>query len=416
MKTLTNCRFCGSSDLEKYLDLGMQPLANNLCDSFEEAILAKRFPLQVNFCKNCTMSQLGVVVPPEILFANYLYRSGMSQQFKWHCQELVCELSESEALCSDDVVVDIASNDGTLLYNYSSCVKRIGVEPATNLCKIAEEKGIKCINKFWDMEVAKEILSLYGKATVVTAQNVFAHVDDVSSFILAVKEVLSEYGTFVIEAPWVGDYINNGDFSSTYHEHLSYISVKGMCKFIEQFGMSVHKIKYFNNLHTGSIRYYIRNNKSWNSPVSNKWEIENAIYRESFINEKIIGFQAKTDIIKKNLFDILEKNVIMCGKEGNRSNIVGLGQAAKATVMCNYFALNTYIDTILDSTPEKIGKYQPGTGIKIESWDKLKHWQSKLNYLIFPYNWEKEVIKNAMKDSRAHRFISWMPEVKEIVM
>ena len=273
MKTLTNCRFCyaPNSALTKYLDLGMQPLANNLEDTEEKAVLAERFPLQVYFCKNCTMSQLGCVVPPEKLFSNYLYRSGMSQQFKWHCSDLVGELNDSEGLSTDDVVVDIAGNDGTLLYNYGSSIKKINVDPATNLCEIAEKKGINCINKFWSKEVAQEIVQKYGKASVVTAQNVFAHVHDVAGFIQGVKEVLSDYGVFVIEAPWAGDYIGNGDFTSTYHEHLSYISVRGMCLFIKQFDMEVHKIKYFNSLHTGSIRYYIRHKDSMKPKKSNRW-------------------------------------------------------------------------------------------------------------------------------------------------
>jgi len=184
-KEITSCRVCNSTNLSKYLNLGKTPLANSLVKPEQKNEKEDFFPLEVLFCNNCNLSQLSVVVDPEILFKDYVYRSSVSKTFQNHCSEMGKEIKkrfEKENLS----VLDIASNDGCLLQEFKKQgFKTIGVEPAKNISKIAQENGIQTINIFWDLNAAKKVLEEFGKVDVITATNVLAHVNDVSAFVWA---------------------------------------------------------------------------------------------------------------------------------------------------------------------------------------------------------------------------------------
>jgi uncharacterized protein (UPF0335 family) len=376
---VTKCRFCDSTNLRKYLDLGNQPLANNLTDTKEEALAAEKFPLAVNWCNNCTMSQLTYAVPPEKLFKNYYYRSGMSNTFKQHCQDLIKDVNPS----SDKFWVDIASNDGTLL-SYVNC-KKLGVEPATNLCHIAERIGVESYNEFFNCRTAEDVVTKYDYADIITAQNVFAHVNDIQDFIKGIRRLLNYDGTFIVEAPWVGDMLEENQFDTVYHEHYSYISVGGMKHFCAVNGMVLSKIKYFQGLHGGTIRYFIKHAAQ---PVNldDQWAISNVIFKESFLIDRVDRIQEHVETLKKNIKTFVKDQ-----------RLHGVGQAAKATVACNALDIDRdMLPIIYDTTPEKIGKYQPGTGIYIRDFKKIPL-DAPENLLIFPWNFRSEIARNVDK-------------------
>ncbi len=378
---VTKCRFCNSTNLRKYLDLGNQPLANNLADTREEALAAEKFPLAVNWCNDCTMSQLTYSVPPEKLFKNYYYRSGMSNTFKQHCQDLIKDVNPT----SDKFWVDIASNDGTLL-SYVKC-KKLGVEPATNLCHIAERIGVESYNDFFNCRSAENIVGQYNYADVITAQNVFAHVDDIQDFIKGVRRLLNTDGVFIVEAPWVGDLLEENQFDTVYHEHYSYISVGGMKAFCANNGLVLSKIKYFQGLHGGTIRYFIKHGNQLTN-LDDQWAISNVIFKESFLIDRVDRIQAHVDTLKKALTEYVQDSPYL---------LAGVGQAAKATVACNALGINSdMLSTIYDTTPEKIGKYQPGTGIYIRDFKKIPE-DAPARLLIFPWNFRSEITRNVDK-------------------
>lgn len=388
------CRFCNSTNLTKYLDLGDIPLANNLEDTKEKALAAEKFPLAVNWCEDCTMSQLTYAVPPEKLFKNYYYRSGMSQTFKKHCQDLVKLVNPKK----NQLWIDIASNDGTLL-SYVPC-KRLGVEPATNLCHIAESNGIECFNDFLKYKNSSDIVEKYGRADVITAQNVFAHVEDIKDFLLAVTNLIADEGVFIVEAPWAGDFIINNEFDTVYHEHYSYITVRGMQLFCQDYGLRLEKIQYFKSIHGGTIRYFIRPSEKYND-ISNQWEIQNAIFRESFLKDRIPWLQ---DNVNRILYQL--KTGLSSYKIGE---FCGVGQAAKATIACNYFELtDNDLHCIYDTTPEKIGKFQPGTGIPIRDFKEISKDKPE-NIIIFPWNFEEEICKNIRKLNNPFSYATLVP-------
>lgn len=420
-KVIEKCRFCNHPNLMQILDLGDMPLVNNLLDSLDQE--CKKYPLKVFHCPNCTMSQLNVVVNPEILYSNYLYRSGMSQGFKDHCFGLMCEIvsaPENLIKSSGIIIYSIAENDGTFLEQFKDCphVFGVGIEPASNLCGIATSKNIEMVNKFFSYQTAMDCSVKYGKADYIVAQNVFAHVHDIHHFMHGIKYLLNQDGTFIVEAPWAGDFIKNADLSSCYHEHLSYLSVQGMCKFVKQFDMVVDKIKYFQYMHTGTIRYYIK--YKGKQDVSNLWEIENAIHREREYFEWTTSaewpypeysLQIRANKIKEDIFnEVVMKNALK-SKYNIEDQVVGIGAAAKATILCNFCNLMfPSIQCCFDNTPEKIGKFLPGTKIEIRPFEELKDDPRRM--LIFPYNVKDEIITNVRKLNPNSKFIVAVPKLE----
>ncbi|MGA9405761.1 MAG: methyltransferase domain-containing protein [Bacteroidota bacterium] len=207
-KSQTRCRVCGSASLFHYLNLGSTPLANSYLQEEELSAPEFREELAIQVCPACGLSQLTKVVHPELMFKNYLYVSSTTETFRNHCTEMAATLSKRAHCTAGDVVLDVASNDGCLLSKFKHLgMKVIGVDPAVNLSAEANAAGIKTLNAYWSSSVAAEIVQSLGKPKVITATNVFAHVDDVHEFVKAVDVCLAKKGIFVIEYPYVLDFI-----------------------------------------------------------------------------------------------------------------------------------------------------------------------------------------------------------------
>src|SRR3989338_6027440 len=253
-KKIKRCRVCGSKDLVKYLDLGKNPLANSVVNPKDMGKSEPKFLLGVLYCNNCSLSQLSVVVDPKILFSRYVYRSSISKTFQAHCAEMADNVISLLGSRKKELVVDIASNDGCLLEQFKKKgFMVIGVEPAENIAKIANSKGIETLCKFWDDGAAKTILEKYGKAKVITATNVFAHVDDLNSFLRAVSILLDKNGLFIIEVPYLYDLLAKNEFDTIYHEHLSFFLVKPLGILLDRNKLRIFKVEK-HSIHGGSLR------------------------------------------------------------------------------------------------------------------------------------------------------------------
>ncbi|MBI2045153.1 NAD-dependent epimerase/dehydratase family protein [Candidatus Pacearchaeota archaeon] len=381
---LDKCRFCGSKDFFKYLNLGKMPLVNELLipsQSYNE----KFFPLEVVLCKNCYLSQLSVVVDPSLMFRNYVYRSSVSNLFKEHCNELASDLN-SRLLGKNDLVVDIASNDGCLLMPFKERGNRVlGVDPAVNLAKIANESGIETLSEFWSEKLANEIMQKYGKAKLITAFNVFAHVDDVHSFLEGIKILLDDGGFFIFESPHIYDLIDKTEFDTIYHEHLSYLSLKPIKLVAESHGLRVARAEK-HEIHGGSIRVYIEhgNNNRSNGSVDQFLEAEEklGVYSLKYYEQ----FKENVELIKIGLSSIVKRI------KNDRKSVSGFGASAKGNILLNYCDLNkNHIDWVFDHTPEKQGKLTPGTNIPIIHPDSLV--EKMPDYLLITaWNFAKEIM------------------------
>lgn len=387
-KPHTKCRCCGSDKLVKYLDLGLMPLANNLEYTAKLAKAKDRFPLQVLFCEECYLSQLSVVIDPEVLFSYYTYRSGVSQGYLDHCKEMAWSLDGSYDIRGDRFHIDIAGNDGALLTEFRHILQHrvLNVDPASNLCSIAERNGIESICEFWSSELASKLVTSHSKADLITATNVFAHLDDIKDFMLGCKTILSDDGIIVIENPYLTEFIDNMEYCQTYFEHVSYLSLSPVMRLCDDLGLKVIDAIHV-PIHSGSMRYIIAHKES-SHEVNER--VHNTQHGEDLKGYTIAcnysQYQSKVNAINTTFTN----GLLSLKKQGH--SIVGFGSSAKGNTLLNYAGINTDImDAILDDTPEKQGKFSPGTGIPIYARNYLKSHQ--VDYVvILAWNFLDEII------------------------
>ena len=407
-RVVRECRICKGNHLIEYLDLGDIPLANNLITE-EEISQEEKYPLKVMFCEDCFFSQLSIVVKPEILFRNYVYRSSISRSFIEHCRELAEELNEG-MLKKGDLIVDIASNDGTLLRQFKEKDNRVlGIDPAVNLARIANESGIETLPDFWEPDLAKEILKKYGSAKVIIAFNVFAHVDDIHSFVEGVKTLLSDDGYFIIEAPHLLSLIKKTEFDTMYHEHLSYLLVKPLERLMRKHGMRIAKVKKF-EIHGGTIRLYVEKQEKLDTSDGSAQEIILEEEKSGMYSlDNYMNFSKDVERIRRDLISKLKEI-----KDKGRT-ISAFGASAKGSVLLNYCGLGKdFIDCIFDDTPEKQNKIYPGVHIPIVAGKALL--KKKPDYLLLlAWNFAKEIMqKTEHYKKRGGRYIIPIPHLKVI--
>lgn len=381
---MNKCRICKSQDLVKFLQLGPTALANSFLkeDKFDSE---NEFPLDVYFCRDCFLVQLGEIIPPEIMFKNYLYVSGTSNMMRQHFAEFAKDVLDGISKFDNPLVVDIGSNDGTLLKGFlNSPVKVLGVEPS-NIAKVAEENGVETFNDFFNSENAEKIAKTKGKAKAILAANVFAHSPDLDSFMTGVKKLLDSDGIFVVEFPYLVDLLEGMEFDTIYHEHVFYFSVLPLTKLFERFGFQIFDIKK-TSVHGGSIRIFVKRNsgKIFSEKVQSFIDREKKLQLN--LEETYFEFAKKVEQVKKELLDSLKK------LKSDGKKIAGYGAAAKANTLLNYCQIKTdLLDYIVDKNPLKQGLYTPGTHILVVPPEKIK--QSKPDYLlILAWNMADEIM------------------------
>lgn len=368
IKRKLDCRVCKGAELEKVFSFGSTPLANAFLTKELLDLPESFYPLDVYFCKSCSFLQLGHVVSPHVIFDNYVYVSSTSPVFVAHFKKFAADIVSRFKLNKKSFVIDIGSNDGILLKPYKKAgIRVLGVEPAKYIAKIARNDGIPTVAEFFSLDLARRIVKTKGKAKIVTATNVFAHIDDLDEVIHGVKELLDKDGIFILEAPYIIDFLKKKYFDLVYHEHLSYWALKPLIRLFEQFDMRIFDVQKV-SVHGGSIRVFATKEKS--SYVTEN-RIDEYLQKEKQMNLSDINtylyFAKEVLRNKAKLITLLVKLKI-----GNK-RIVGYGAPAKGNTMLNYFKIGSDIlDYIVDESPFKQGLYTPGTHIPVVSSSKLK--------------------------------------------
>lgn len=409
---IENCRICGSKNLIDVINLGNQPIPNGF---LKKEILKKnepKYPLSVCFCNNCSLMQLKYLVNPKIMFDNYLYIPSASktriQYFKLMAEEVI----EVGKLNPNSLVIDIGSNDGSLLTCFKNLnMRTLGIDPAENLVKVAALSGVETVLGYFDSKLAKKVVAMYGKAKAITGTNVIAHIQNLHEVIKGGEILLDDDGIFVMHFPYSYDLLDKNLFDTIYHEHLSYFSVKSLLYLAKNSSLEIFDI-HKSDLDGGSLRVF------WKKKNNDKLKIKNSIINKFIKTEMQYGlhdisaynrFTRRVEALKKDTVEKLKKI-----KKRNK-HIVGYGAAAKANVLLNYFKINnTVIDYIVDSTPYKQGLYTPGTHIPIFSEDKI--YETNPDYvLIFAWNFSKEIIQKNKKYKKGKgKFILIEPKFKII--
>jgi len=395
---VTRCRVCGSEHLSKYLDLGLMPIANNFGETSQEAKSKMRFPLEVLFCNQCGLSQLSVVVAPEKMFCYYTYRSSINKGYIKHCENMAKNLIPRFNLNYNTFHIDIGGNDGTLLLEFHKLLshRMLNIDPSNNLTKVARQRGVTSMALFWGTSIAAKI---YASVDIITATNVFAHLNNVSEFMTACRSVMQSYSILVIENPYIIDFIDNMEFDTIYFEHMSYWGVLPMLALCDKYNLKLIAAEH-QEIHGGSMRYIIAKDDSHYTPSTEIEKVKQQEIDRSF--DKLSGYVEWANKVHKSILAF--KNNLINLVSQNKT-IIAFAASAKGNTLLNSAGIDsTIIECIIDETPEKIGKFYPGNGIPIVSIDYIM--KIVPDYIvILSWNFKDEIIDKVKKLGYKGKFI-----------
>ncbi len=407
--TINSCRFCGNQLRHTFVDLGVSPLANSYLKAKQLQQVEPFYPLHTYVCEKCFLVQLAVFQTPDDIFSDYAYFSSYSESWLKHASDYVELMVERFGFNSDSLVVEIASNDGYLLQYFNE--KRIpvlGIEPAENVAKVAQEAGITTIVKFFGSQTATELIEDGKKADLILGNNVLAHVPDLNDFVEGMKCLLKPQGIITMEFPHLLRLMDENQFDTIYHEHFSYFSFITVEKVFQKHGLTIFDVEELST-HGGSLRIYARHNDDVSKTIGESvLELKNREETAQFNKlEHYLSFTEKVQTTKLNTLDFL----IKAKREGK--SIVGYGAPAKGNTLLNYCGVRSdFIDYTVDLSPHKQELFLPGTHIPIYSPDKIK--ETKPDYLlILPWNIKDEIMKQmACIRDWGGKFVVLIPEVK----
>ena len=403
-KILKRCRICFSKKLISYLDLGKQPFSNSFLN-YQDLKKEKKFPLIIVLCKNCGLSQLSIIPNVKFIFSKYDYLSSSSKALSHHYKELVETLLKNYNILSTDTVLDIGCNDGVLLKHYPKNFNNIiGIEPS-DASKHIKQKRIKLINKFFNYRTSNEYLKKYEKPKIITITNVLAQINNLNEFAKSLFNILNKESLIVIEFPYVLDMVNKGLFDLIYHEHLSYFALTPL-KFL--FGQFSIKIINFEKLDLGAsgpaIRLFLtRNDSSYQTSSKVTKQIK---------YEKVWGIQRikQYELFKKTVDAKINKIKKIIYSKYNQGYKLGCFTASsKGNTLLNCLDLEKKIIRFAsENNKKKIGKYTPGTHIKIVSdKDFLKE---KIDYaILLSWNYKKFFLTKSLFVKKGGKFIVPLP-------
>ncbi len=401
------CRSCGHSPLSSLLSLGSTPLANGLLTEAQLTGEEPRYLLALAYCAGCSLVQITDTVPAEYLFSDYVYFSSFSDAMLAHARELVGKTKAERRLGGDDLVIEIASNDGYLLQYYRDAgINVLGIEPAHNIASVARERGIPTLTEFFGREVAERLASEGKTAAVVHANNVMAHVPDINMFAAGLRTILAPEGVALIEVPYVREMISRCEFDTIYHEHVFYFSLTALASLFARHELKLVDVERI-ALHGGSLLLRVARQAAQAKPsprVANMLEEERGLgmassgYYEDFSRR----VQALREELRRVLSDL----------KGKGARLAAYGAAAKGSTLLNYAGIGREtLDFVVDRSPHKQGKFMPGVHLPIRAPSALL--EEKPDYvLLLTWNFKEEILAQQEAFRRGGgKFIIPVPDV-----
>lgn len=404
---VTACRSCGGSDLEPFLSFGEMPLTDSYLrqDQLEEP--EKTYPLDVAFCHDCSLVQIMHTVPPSEMFEDYQYYSSVSPALLAHSRDHALRLIADRDLGPDDLVIEIASNDGYLLKNFVDVgIPVLGIDPARGPAEAAEAIGVQTLCEFLDSSLAQRLKDEGAQAQVIIANNVLAHVPDPNGFVKGISLLLAEDGIAQIEVPYLKDLIDKLEFDTIYHEHVFYFSVTALKALFDRHGISLRNIEHL-DIHGGSLRLTLDFGTEPSEVVATYLDEEAASGMDRF--EYYAGFADRIKRVQTNL------RTHLGWLKGMGKRIAAYGAAAKGTVLLNSSGIDRqFIDYVADKSPHKQGLFLPGLKIPIVGPERLLE-EHPDEVLLLAWNFKDEIVEEQREYLRAGgTFLIPIPELVEL--
>jgi hypothetical protein len=401
----TTCRICGGSELATFLELGPMPLANSFLRDAAQISAESAYPLDVCFCRSCSAIQTPDVIDAEVLFRDYIYVSGTSDTIASHYVEYSKSVVDALKMGKDDLVVEIASNDGSLLRAFQQHgVRTVGVEPAENIAETARAAGVDTVCEFFDSEVAGRVRSQYGPARAVVANNVFAHVDHTVDFLRGCKDLLAEDGRVVIEVPYLGELLERVEYDTIYHEHLCYFSISVMTRLCEEVGLSAVQVDHV-AVHGGSLRFQAGRPEHYGGHAESVLAMMNDEREKGF--DDFATYEALARRVDQNRQDV---RALLERLRDEGKTVAGYGAPAKGNTLLNWCGVGTdLLAYTVDKNPMKVGMLTPGMHIPVLEAGILLERQPDY-VLILAWNFAEEIMRQqAEYRARGGRFITPVP-------
>ena len=404
------CRSCGSTRAHTVLDLGLQPLANNLLRPEDLGAEEPRFPLVMAVCNDCWLLQITETVPPVKLFTEYLYFSSVSDALLNHARNAAQRYRQDYQLDSKSLVVEVASNDGYLLQNFvETSIPCLGVEPARNIAEVARERGIPTWNQFFNTSTALEIVAQKGAADLILGNNVFAHAPDTNDFVAGLATLVKPHGRIVLEFPYACDLVEHLEFDTIYHEHVFYFTLTALVPLSRRHDLEIFHAERI-PIHGGSLRIFV--GKSGAHSVTNAVTqllaeertkgVDTPNYYENF-SRKVLALKAE---LLKLIGDLRSQGHRLCA----------YGASAKGSTLLNFYGLGREgvdcLDFVVDRSAAKQGRLTPGTHLPILPVEELMTRKPR-HALLLTWNFSEEILRQqqAWRDAGG-KFILPIPEVK----
>jgi SAM-dependent methyltransferase len=401
------CRSCGSAQGSLVLDLGIQPLANNLLRPEDLSKPEPKFPLRLAVCQSCWLLQIVDLVPPVQLFSEYLYFSSFSDLMLRHAKEAAKQYIKAFSLDHRNLVVEIASNDGYFLQNFKAAhVPCLGIEPAGNIAKVARDKGIETIEDFFGKELARKLEAEGRQADLILGNNVFAHAPNTNDFVCGLEILLKPEGRIILEFPYAADFIEKSEFDTIYHEHVFYFSLTALQPLFRRHGLAIVHVERL-PIHGGSLRLFAAREHDYAVQPSVGALLQEEEQKGLNSMHYYDGFGQRVFRLKAELLQLM-KDLKQSGK-----SVAAYGASAKGSTLLNFFGLGKEtLDFVADRSTYKQGRLTPGTHIPILPPEQLL--EKMPNYtLLLTWNFADEILEQQKAyRQRGGKFIVPIPTVR----
>lgn len=404
---IDKCQVCNSSKLNLILDLGHQPLCDSLLTKEMLNQPETTYPLRMFWCEECSLVQIDYCVEGSIVYhPNYPYRTGVTKELVEYQNSISKSLIKKYNLKHDDLVVDLGSNDGTLLRGFKEHgIKVVGVEP-TNIAKIANQNGIETVQKFFTMDLANEIKNKYGKASLIIATNMFAHMATIGEVVSGVEILLKDDGVFVFENHYLMDVIQGGQFDTIYHEHLRTYSLKSLVKLFSYYNFTITDVER-GSRYGGNIRVHVTKGK--NRPVSeNVTALLNLEERSGL--HKLETYRKFSDRVKKAKKDFM--NFLFKTKEDGKT-IVANSCPGRCVTLLNYYGVDVDLIPYITEQPTslKLGMFLPGKQIPVVNNEILIKEQPDY-VILLAWHYAEPIIEQLKARGLKSNFVIPLPDLK----